>query len=218
MVIKIKRTLLLFAALLGFSASVSAYPLLTFNALYDGQSGLSFDPVSGQMVILGTLTSSTDVTPPTLANSVVELTADLLGVSDTTYAGYTVADFDNAWLSILDGDGVTSLLEGDVAGLMMYGTTGGTSASMTGDFTNFSGSLMNEFQDPADLFALELNLSGVLNEALFSIDTGGFTADVYGNLSSDFVTKVPEPGMLLLFGLGLAALGFSSSARRVTAR
>jgi len=199
----------LMTLMLGISTSISAYPLLTFNAV----DGLSYS--SGSLRIDGTLTSSLDITPPTLANSRVVLTAALTSASDTSYAGYTVANFNNANLSIIDGDSAgTTLLDGDLTNLMMYGLTNSDSrqASMVGTFTNFTGSLSSEFLDPADFFALELNLTQLLNSALFYTENISLAGDVYGRVSSAAVS-VSEPGVMLLFGAGLVMLGFTSSRK-----
>lgn len=197
----------LMTVMLGISTSISAYPLLTFNAV----DGLSYSASTGSLRIEGTLTSSLDVTPPTLLNSSVVLTATLASANDTTYAGYTVANFNTGNLSIVDGNGTTTLLDGDLTNLMMYGLTNSASrqASMVGAFTNFTGSLSGEFLDPADFFALELNLTQLLNSTLFYTEGSTLAGDVYGRVSSAAVS-VPEPSVMLLFGLGLAMLGFTS--------
>ncbi|MCW9024987.1 MAG: PEP-CTERM sorting domain-containing protein [Gammaproteobacteria bacterium] len=207
---KFKGILLALVISLSFAGTAAAYPLLTFN----GIDGINYS--SGELVFRGELTSSTDITAPTYENSLVLLTATLGTVSDTTYAGYTVATFSTASLYILDGDGVTALLDGDLTDLMMYGITDNTSrqATMLGSYNITSGDLMSEFVNPADFFALELNLSSALNAALFA-EGSSFIGDVSGRLSSEAVaTSVPEPSVLMLMSLGLAMVGFTKLRRR----
>ena len=199
---------ILMVLMLGVAASVSAYPLLTFNAVTGtGNDGLSYDATTRELNILGTLTGSYDVTAPALENSSVVLTASFdAALNDAS--GYTFAGFSGGTLSIIDGDATTTLLDGALTNLLMYGETDTTNATMIGDYVIASGSLSTEFQNIADLFALELNLSGLFNSTIFE---SAFTGDVYGSVSSDPVSvSVPEPGVLFLFAAGLFMVGFTS--------
>ncbi len=206
---------LLLTVMLGVSTSVSAYPLLTFNAINDGTgtSGLSFDSVTNELSILGTLTGSYDIaTPVNFDGSSVVLTATFDAATGAVESsGYTFAGFNAGSLSIIDGD-TTTLLDGSLTNLFMYGVTNDDQATLVADFGVADGSLSSEFQNIADLFALELNLSTLFNATIFE---SRFTADVYGTVSSDAVS-VPEPGVLFLFAAGLLMLGFTSSRKTIS--
>ncbi len=208
---------ILMTLMLGVSTSVFAYPLLTFNAVTGtGSDGLIYDGATGQLSILGTLTGAYDIaTPINFDGSSIVLTAYFDTAVDDISSGYTFAGFTGGNLSIIDGDAAaTTLLDGSLANLLMYGATGDNQATMIGDFAIATGTLSSEFQSIADLFALELNLSTLFNADIFQNEFG-FIGDVYGTVSSDAVS-VPEPSVLFLFAAGLLMLGFNSSRKTIS--
>ncbi|VAX13069.1 hypothetical protein MNBD_GAMMA24-360 [hydrothermal vent metagenome] len=197
------KSILVGFGMLLLAFNVSAYPLLTFDG------GMVYDSESKLFAVGAGLTGSEDIgSAPKFAGSSFQFTGllDTSSVSTNTYG--TIAKFTGSTsgsaplLSVVDGDGFT-LLKGELTGLMMRGLDGSTIGVLDAQFNPTSGTLLNEFAVGAKLFALQLNLSTNFASNLFYKGYGG---KVDGRLYAPASVSVPEPGVLVLFMLGLGLL------------
>ncbi|VAX11162.1 hypothetical protein MNBD_GAMMA25-1640 [hydrothermal vent metagenome] len=204
----IKKSLAILGVAL-FAGSVSAYPMLSFDG------GMFFDSTSDQFGIQGGLTGAYETSSaPVLAGSSFQLNALLSSATST--ADFTVGEFTGiagiSDISIYGGDS-TLLLEGELSGLQMGGANGSDMGILVGMFNATGGSLLGDFATTSDLFALELNLTTVFGLGMFEQSFSGL---IDGNLTSQGSVSVPEPGMLVLFvlGLGLMMIATRKKARQ----
>jgi len=179
------------------AGTASAYPMLAFDGdmFYD----------NGMFGIQGGLTGAYETSSaPVLAGSTFQLNALL--DSNVTTADFTVGDFIGidgiSDIAIYGGDS-TLLLEGELSALQMGGANGSDLGVLVGTFSATGGSLMGDFATASDLFALELNLTTVFGLGMFEQSFSGL---VDGSLTSQSSVAVPEPGVLVLFALGLGLL------------
>jgi hypothetical protein len=104
------------------------------------------------------------------------------------------------------------LLTGDFSSAQMGGINGLDQGVLTLVFSPTSGTLLNYFSDPSDLFALTLDLSTTFGENMFS---ASFFGVGNGNITS---RDVYEPGVLSLLLMGIGLVGASTMRRLWIAR
>ncbi len=192
--------------LLLFAVNASAYPLLTFDG------GMKYNTETKLFSVGAGLTGSQDISPaPELAGSLFEFSGLLDSV--TTNSVVTIARFtgttsgSDPLLNVMDGDGSTTLLQGELTKLMMGGLNGMNAGVLIAQFNPTGGTLLNKFAVGARLFSLQLNLSTKFGADMFARSFGG-KAD--GRLYAPASVSVPEPGVLILFLLGLGVLVITS--------
>lgn len=188
--------------LLLFAFNASAYPLLTFDGV------ISYNAESRQFAAGGRLTGSQDISPaPQLAGSIFQFSSQLDSVSTNSFG--TVASFtgttsgSSPLLNVMDGDGSTTLLRGELTGLTMGGLSGSNTGSLLAQFSPTSGTLLNEFAVGAKLFSLQVNLATKFGSSMFLNSFGG---KIDGRLYAPASVSVPEPGVLILLMLGLGII------------
>ena len=199
------------AALLGFSFNAAAYPVLSFDGVLD------YTANDGRLIIDGSLTGSQEVNPlPVLAGSSFSMDALFSGLGADTNSFLTVGEFSGiagSDLVVMGGDGAL-LLEGELASIEMRGANGFDMGVLTAVFNPTAGLLADQFSPASDLFALQLNLSTLINGELFFDDFSGF---VDGSLTSTTaVTSVPEPNVFILLSLGLAMIASMTAVKKQT--
>lgn len=153
-----------------------------------------------------------------LSNTVSTVTAG--GVANgTSYAPLTQTGFtpDDRLLG-----SATAVFPGDVVGNAAL--TGGTGLAQGNfDFYVKNFTLTNDgkafFTSPSvpnfyNTVRLDGNVTGTTPVAGSLSPNGGFVANSYGNASISFGYFVPEPGSLMLFGAGFAALGMARKKKQ----
>ncbi len=187
--------------------NVAAYPLLTFDG------GMNYNSETKLFNVGGTLTASQDISPaPQLLGSSFQFSGLYDPASKYVNSSITMAKFTGLpgssapLLQIVDGNSIL-LLEGELSGLVMGGANGTSTGALGALFNPTGGSLINEFAVGAKLFALQLNLTTNFASTMFD---QGFSGNVDGRLSAPVAVSVPEPGVLVLFMLGLGVLVISS--------
>ncbi len=195
--------------------NVSAYPQLKFDGSMTYGTDLSPDAPGGIYVLSvnGTLTGSQDISPaPQLSGSTFSFGGLLDSVSAGSYPSTTLARFTGISgpdLKVIDGDS-NLLLQGELAGLAMSGLNDANGGVLMAQFTPTGGSLLNEFAVGAKLVALQFNLTTTFGPKMFD---HSFKGGADGNLSAPAAVSVPEPGVLVLFMLGLGMLVMATSKK-----
>lgn len=187
--------------------NVAAYPLLTFDG------GMNYNSETKLFGVAGTLTGAQDISSaPLLSGSTFQFAGLFDSSSIYTNASITVAKFigltggSAPLLQVIDGNSIL-LLEGELSGLVMGGANGSSTGALGATFNPTGGSLINEFAVGARLFALQLNLTTNFDITMFN---QSFAGNVDGRLSAPASVSVPEPGVLVLFMLGLGVLVIST--------
>ena len=187
--------------LLGLATAANAIPTLTFGG------SVTYTSSSQLLTLDGTLFSSQSIfSPIDFSSSNISLSTTL--TSTFSGSGITIGTFGSGTVSITDNTG--DLLTGSFNLAQMGGLNGGNQGALTLIFSPASGSLLQYFSNPSDLFALTLNLSTLFGANMYNFD---FSGSANGNVTSR-TTNVSEPGIVSLLVVGLGLLGISGWHRR----